>query len=55
MGLDGETDFSDSGHLNRSGAQKTACFLGAWLKEHFDLTDFREVPGNLWEVALQKD
>lgn len=55
LGLDGATDFSDPGHLNRSGARKTARFLGKWLKENAELTDFREVPGNLWEAALQKD
>lgn len=51
MGLDGATDFSDTGHLNSSGAAKTADFLGAYLKERFDLTDFRLQPGNLWEEA----
>ena len=26
-----------------------ADYLGAYLKENYDLTDWREVPGNLWE------
>ena len=51
--LDGETDFMDSGHLNTSGAQKIARYLGAYLRENYALTDFRESPGNLWDRAEQ--
>ena len=53
IGLDGETDFMDSGHLNTSGAQKIARYLGAYLRENYALTDFRESPGNLWDRAEQ--
>ena len=54
MGLEEATDFSDTGHLNSSGAAKTADFLGGYLKEHFDLTDFRLQPDNLWERARNR-
>ena len=49
IGIDGETDFSDEGHLNTSGSVKVADFLGEYLKEHYDLTDFRNVDNNIWE------
>ena len=29
------------GHLNPDGASKATAFLGAWLKEHYDLPDRR--------------
>lgn len=49
MGIDTETDFQDTNHLNYDGATKAAAFLGKYLSEHYDLTDMREVEGNLWE------
>lgn len=54
VGLNGDTDFSDAGHLNTSGAQKVARFLSQYLKENYDLTDMRQIPGNFWEINLQK-
>ena len=41
IGYNGMTDFSDGSHLNASGAAKTASFLGAYLSDHFELTDHR--------------
>ncbi len=52
-GLEEATDFSDSGHLNQSGARKVARYLGAYLKEHYDLSDMRTVENNLWEQAAK--
>ena len=46
MALDESTDFSDTGHLNSSGAAKVADFLGAYLTERYALTDFRVQPEN---------
>ena len=37
MGLDGETDMKDPGHLNRIGAAKVADYLGKYIKENYDL------------------
>ena len=48
-GISAEPAFCDPHHLNVSGATKMADYLGAYLKENYDLTDWREVPGNLWE------
>ncbi len=49
VGFDVNTDFSDGGHLNVYGAEKVSDYLGKVLKEHYDLTDMREVKDNLWE------
>lgn len=52
IGLDSQTDFSDGGHLNTSGAKKVADYLGAFLKEHYELTDYRDDPDSLWTKLL---
>ena len=40
--IDFDTDCCDEmGHLNPDGARKTTAYLGAWLKENFDLADRR--------------
>ncbi len=49
MGIDVNTDFSDKNHLNTSGAVKVADFLGGYLVNNYDLTDFRSVEDNIWE------
>lgn len=50
MGLDMTRDTYDAGlHLNLTGAEKFARYLGAILDESYDLTDYREVP----EVAAE--
>ncbi|MGN0437962.1 MAG: hypothetical protein ACI4F4_05510 [Lachnospiraceae bacterium] len=52
LGIDGNTDFSDETHLNSAGAKKITDFLGAYMIEHYDLTDMRTVENNLWEERL---
>ncbi len=52
IGIDGETDFSDEGHLNSFGAEKVTDFLCEYLAERCDLTDMRSVEHNLWEAAI---
>lgn len=49
IGLDCNTDFQDKGHLNSSGAEKVANYLGKYIVENYDVTDMREVQGNIWE------
>ena len=49
IGLDANTDFQDKGHLNNSGSQKIANYLGRYIVENYDVTDMRTVEGNLWE------
>ena len=43
--LDTANDFMDYRHLNISGAAKLSNYLGSYLKENYELTDFREVEG----------
>lgn len=45
MGIDAAGDFMDKKHLNFSGAEKLSGYLGAYLKENYELTDFRQVEG----------
>lgn len=53
IGFDGNTDFNDEGHLNTNGANKVADFLGQYLVDSYELTDFRSEEGNIWEHAQQ--
>lgn len=53
IGLDAQADFSDDTHLNTSGANKVANFLGEYIVNHYDVTDMRTIEGNLWEQTLQ--
>lgn len=42
IGLDYTTDTPDKGgHLNASGAEKFSAYLGAYIKENYDVTDHR--------------
>lgn len=53
LGLDVALDFRDSYHLNEQGAKKVSSHMGAYLKEHFELTDRRADAGeNSWDAAL---
>lgn len=54
MGIDGSTDYIDPAHLNNSGAAKVADFMGKYLADNYDLTDFRTIDNNLWEQALKR-
>jgi hypothetical protein len=42
LGIDFHSDFKDSEHQNVRGMDKMAEAVGAYLNEHYDLTDFRE-------------
>ena len=45
IGLDMTTDTYDAGlHLNTQGAEKMADYFGRYLKENYDLTDYRTDP-----------
>ncbi len=41
LGLDFQTDFADSIHLNQIGTKKYTGYLGKYLKEHYDIPDRR--------------
>lgn len=52
IGLDMSTDTYDAGlHLNLSGAEKFADYIGQYLVDHFDLTDYRQYAdvARMWE------
>lgn len=38
IGIDGNTDFYDSGHLNTTGASKATAFMEKYLMEHYNLS-----------------
>lgn len=45
VGIDYNTDTYDAGlHLNLDGAEKLSQYFGTYLKENYDLTDYRENP-----------
>lgn len=52
--IDPQTDCYDYlGHMNPSGASKTTAYIGAWLKENYDLTDYRGRAGyERWDENL---
>ncbi len=54
--IDFDTDCCDAmGHLNPDGAEKTTAYLGAWLKEHYDLPDRRgDAAYAHWDENLEK-
>lgn len=49
MHLDEETDFRDEGHLNTRGATKVADFLGAYIRDNYDLRDVRSDGDQFWD------
>lgn len=56
IGLDMSVDTYDAGlHLNTSGAEKMADYFGAYLKENYELTDFRdnEEYVAIWQEKVQ--
>lgn len=54
IGLDGKTDFLDGAHVNNNGAEKVSKFLGNYLLQNYDLTDYRTVDNNIWEQNLKR-
>jgi len=51
MDFDWLTDMRDHAHCNISGAQKVTAFVGAYLKEHYDLPDRRG--DGTWDAAYE--
>lgn len=49
VGIDCNTDFMDTDHLNNNGAIKVADFLGEYIVNNYQISDMREVSGNIWE------
>lgn len=55
IGIDGQTDFSDEGHLNENGATKLADYLGRFIVANYEVTDMRQYEGNPWQAALDME
>ncbi len=53
--INADTDFYDGGHLNVTGARKVADYLGKYITENYEITDMREIDGNLWENNWKKE
>lgn len=54
LSIDRQQDFRDNSHFNRYGSEKASRYLGSYLKEHYDLTDYRMTDReNSWDMALQ--
>ena len=49
IGINGDEDFQDEGHLNTNGATKVADYLGKYLSENYILPDVRNNKMNMWE------
>lgn len=54
LGINAESDFRDSQHLNNSGADKISKHFGAYLQERYGLEDKRgDKQENSWDTALK--
>ncbi len=54
LSIDVQKDFRDNTHFNRNGSQKASVYLGSYLKEHYELTDYRATDKeNSWDIALK--
>lgn len=52
--IDLQHDFRDNSHFNRCGSAKASSYFGQYLKEHYDLTDYRSTDReNSWDIALR--
>lgn len=49
IGLEGSVDFADEDHLNTKGATKVADFLGKYIVDNYDVTDYRKSEDNIWK------
>ena len=50
-----DTDLRDPAHCNRSGAEKITAYLGAYIKENYQIPDRREDPtyAPAWDAAYE--
>lgn len=52
--IDLQQDFRDNSHFNRYGSAKASSYFGQYLKDHYDLTDYRSYDTeNSWDIALR--
>ena len=51
--IDLQQDFRDNSHFNRYGSAKASSYFGQYLKDHYELTDYRlSEAENSWDIAL---
>lgn len=51
IGINPDTDFGDPSHLNTNGAIKVADYIGQYINDNYELTDYRTIENNQWENA----
>ena len=52
--IDLQQDFRDNSHFNRYGSAKASAYFGQYLKDHYELTDYRSANTvNSWDIALR--
>jgi len=55
LGIDPASDFRDNSHLNRKGIKKTSKWIGEYLKENYQLNDYRnDTRATLWSENIAK-
>ena len=52
LGLENETDFYDSGHLNVFGAEKVTAYIGDYVEEKYGLAPMDRGDSALWEEDI---
>lgn len=53
--IDSVQDFRDLSHFNRYGSRKASLYLGEFLKERYELMDWRKADVETsWDIALQE-
>ena len=56
VGFDYASDLTDTSHCNRWGAEKVTSYVGAYLKENYDLPDRRgdAAYASAWDAAYER-
>ena len=56
VGFDYAADLTDTSHCNRWGAEKVTSYVGAYLKENYDLPDRRgdAAYASAWDAAYER-
>lgn len=54
IGFVPEEDMYNKGHMNIYGSEKVSAYLGQYILNHYDVTQFPENSGDLWDTYLQK-
>ena len=55
LGIDPASSFIDPGHLNEGGIARYTEYLGAYLKEHYELPDRRQDASHIWNREAEEE